>query len=346
MLLGVVGFNACVLQRSGLGTRVCSTDLQCAPGQRCLDGQCVAGQEDSGVRDGGPDASDSTVVPVDGCSPTPELCDGVDNDCDPSTPDGAEDGDVGVACDGPDADACEEGVTACEMGAITCSDLSDDSVEVCGGGDEDCDGMVDEAGAVGPLSWYADGDADGYGAGPAVTMACANPGGLSETSDDCNDGNAGINPGATETCDGVDQDCDGATDEGGACPCPVRTLSGRRYMFCGEMARHNTWSSATTTCSAAGMALVRIDNGTENGTVRSTAQGLYPATNSWWLGMTRNAVGEWRWPGGDLASYVNWRGGEGTTPGQQCAVIATSDGTWLDLSCGSVTGFICEQTGS
>ncbi|MBK9639426.1 MAG: putative metal-binding motif-containing protein [Bacteroidetes bacterium] len=31
---------------------------------------------------------------------------------------------------------------------------------------------------------------------------------------DCNDGNAAINPSANEVCDGIDNDCDGSTDEG------------------------------------------------------------------------------------------------------------------------------------
>jgi len=44
-------------------------------------------------------------------------------------------------------------------------------------------------------------DLDGYGA----DLACADP--------DCDDQNELINPGATETCNGLDDDCDGAIDE-------------------------------------------------------------------------------------------------------------------------------------
>lgn len=53
---------------------------------------------------------------------------------------------------------------------------------------------------------YADIDGDGFG---AVSLAAC---GVTNNTD-CNDGNATAFPGGTEVCDGVDNDCDGLTDE-------------------------------------------------------------------------------------------------------------------------------------
>ncbi|MEQ1745166.1 MAG: M36 family metallopeptidase [Saprospiraceae bacterium] len=65
--------------------------------------------------------------------------------------------------------------------------------------------------------WYTDADGDGYGA--ALVAQCARPAAgflLAELNgtgtDDCADNNAAIHPAATETCDGVDNDCDGLVD--------------------------------------------------------------------------------------------------------------------------------------
>ncbi len=55
-----------------------------------------------------------------------------------------------------------------------------------------------------------DSDSDGYGATPC--------------GDDCDDTDPNINPGATEICNGLDDDCDGEVDEGGSCgECPPCT---------------------------------------------------------------------------------------------------------------------------
>jgi hypothetical protein len=76
----------------------------------------------------------------------PDLCNQVDDDCDPATADGSGDPDVVEGCDGPDADGCREGEGTCVAGVIECDDASGDSPEICDSGlDDDCDGEVDEA---------------------------------------------------------------------------------------------------------------------------------------------------------------------------------------------------------
>ncbi len=54
---------------------------------------------------------------------------------------------------------------------------------------------------------------------PTAALAQDADGDLFETADgDCDDGDSTAYPGATETCDGVDDDCDGTIDEPGAVP--------------------------------------------------------------------------------------------------------------------------------
>jgi hypothetical protein len=63
--------------------------------------------------------------------------------------------------------------------------------------------------------WFADNDGDGFGAG-AGQQFCTPPGaGWALQQGDCNDANAAINPNATEICDGIDNNCNGITDESG-----------------------------------------------------------------------------------------------------------------------------------
>jgi hypothetical protein len=62
--------------------------------------------------------------------------------------------------------------------------------------------------------FYKDSDGDGYGNIEASTKACAAPTGYVANSNDCNDNNAAIHPGATESCDGIDNDCNIATIDG------------------------------------------------------------------------------------------------------------------------------------
>ncbi|MBN2798434.1 MAG: hypothetical protein JXX28_04740 [Deltaproteobacteria bacterium] len=153
-----------------------------------------------------------------------EVCDGVDQDCDgivDDNPVGAptwyadRDGDgYGVAGDTVQACAAPAGYAAsvgdCDDAD---ADVSPGAPESCDGADNDCDGAVDEAGALGGTPWYQDADGDGFGADEPV-LQCAPPGsGWLDSSGDCDDTSAAIHPGADETCDEVDQDCDGQIDE-------------------------------------------------------------------------------------------------------------------------------------
>ena len=52
-------------------------------------------------------------------------------------------GSLGAACDGADADLCEEGTRVCTAGHLLCGDDTGDALDLCDGIDNDCDGKTD-----------------------------------------------------------------------------------------------------------------------------------------------------------------------------------------------------------
>lgn len=93
--------------------------------------------------------------------------------------------------------------------------------ELCDDVDNDCDGSKDEGIQI---TYYLDGDGDGYGGSTSSVQSCTKPSGYSTVSGDCNDSNATVNPGAVETCDGIDNDCDAKVDAQDGLTCKVKAL--------------------------------------------------------------------------------------------------------------------------
>ena len=163
------------------------------------------------------DDSDNAVYPG-----ATETCNDIDDDCDGTADDGLPTTTYYVDGDGDgfgtttSADFCEDPGVGYATNNTDCNDtnaqINTTATELCNGVDDNCNNQTDEG--LPFTDYYVDSDGDGYGAGTAASF-CANPGAsYATTNTDCNNGNANIYPGATETCNGVDDDCDGSTDEG------------------------------------------------------------------------------------------------------------------------------------
>ncbi len=167
----------------GCGGLPCSADSDCAAGELCWDGICVARCAANA------DCAAGQVC-VNGicqvaCIPESEICDGRDNDCDGQVDEGFDlmsdpnnCGGCGMVCAA--GEACENGMCTGECQS-----------------DSDCPGGICDGGRC--VYTCPDQDGDGYGEG-----YCG----------DCDDADPTIHPGAPEVCDDIDNDCDGQVDEG------------------------------------------------------------------------------------------------------------------------------------
>ena len=214
-----------VRECSGAGVPVCSTDPEGSEREGRVEGCDGADNDCDGVIDEGFLVGEACVVAGvcgagvyecgavgrvcssgpggSGSGAGPERCNAADDDCDGVVDEGLG---LGGACVG--ALPCGQGMVECDAGGGTrCSTDPGGSVEQglerCNGADDDCDGSVDEGLPIGqgcPAAGRCGASVLVCGAGERLVCA-THPGGPQDAS-------------RAETCEGVDDDCDGRVDEG------------------------------------------------------------------------------------------------------------------------------------
>jgi|GEM_PF-955606 len=157
----------------------------------------------------------------------PERCanDGIDNDCDGEANSDAEATDsvayfVDADHDGFGAGGATMSCTAIAGSVTNSTDCNDASAtthpgaeETCNSTDDDCNGAVDDG--VVFHDYFRDADGDGFGSSAdAGTSACSPIAGSVLNNLDCDDSNAAIKPSAAELCNAIDDNCNGAADDG------------------------------------------------------------------------------------------------------------------------------------
>ena len=163
------------------------------------------------------DDSDASINPA-----AEEICNGLDENCNGQSDEGLEFVTWFLDYDGDGYGDPEEDDEFCEvpMGYVdndddcddTNADINPTATEICNELDDDCNQLVDDGLILG--TFFLDADGDGYGTSEQWEAACEAPVGYVGNDGDCDDSRPQVHPDADEYCDGIDNDCNGATDDG------------------------------------------------------------------------------------------------------------------------------------
>ena len=150
-----------------------------------------------------------------------EICNDIDDNCNSSIDEGLTFTDyyADLDNDGFGAGAATSSCVDLGVGYVTNNTDCDDTnanintaaSEICNDVDDNCNSSIDEGLTF--TNYYSDLDNDGFGAG-AATNSCVDLGaGYVTNNTDCDDTNGNTNPSAAETCNTIDDNCDGQIDE-------------------------------------------------------------------------------------------------------------------------------------
>ena len=292
--------------------------------------------------DGDCDDSDAARYPGN-----PEICDGIDNDCNSTADDGLATNDYYTDGDGDGFGAGSVSLSDCATSAPSgYSDVDTDcddadatafpgNPEVCDEVDNDCNSSVDDGLAAN--DYYTDGDGDGYGAGSVALSVCdaSAPSGYSATDDDCDDADNLSYPGAPEACDGVDNDCDTVVDNGAVEQDWYPDLDSDGY---GDMD-----ADAVSDC------VQPTDHVLDNTDCDDTDGDAYPgATDAWYDGVDSDCAGDSDYDA-DLDGYdSDVENGGGDCDDADADINPDAEDTWydgIDSDCAGNSDYDADEDG-
>jgi len=265
-----------------------------------------------------------------GSATNPEYCaDGVDND-----------GDLESDCDDSDCwgtPICSPGGPNCALQSGDCDDFDstvspgadeeDGGVSRCDFEDNDCDGLLHPT--------ETDDDGDGQPSVLGSGTECGPDGNIQSTADnDCNDTLATVYAGATEICDGIDNDCDGLAN-----------------VNQGGLDELDNDGDGYVECAPAPSGLVGLAGGNDCNDDASdpVAANVYPFApeipDSYWDN------GVFRWVDNQCAGNAGYDFGGSQSPGEYCFTSVTSsalncsDPTFACMACAAGSETDLDQDG-
>ena len=260
-----------------------------------------------------------------------EVCNGMDDDCDGTIDD------FDQVC-GTSVGICTMGVEHCSGGSFSVCTGVAPGTEVCDAArlDEDCDGDANEGCAcdAGDTASCTINGCEG-------TMTCDETGTYSACAPD----SVGL-----ETCNGVDDDCDGTIDDGAA-DCAGRTgctfvrRGASVYLICDANGRD--FDGAQAYCGTVGYNLTTINGSGENEFLNTEAA-AHGGNTRFWIGLSDvdddGSFENNEWITGN-SSYRQWGSNQPNGDNGDCVALRTDrSGTWWDRACDHtlLAASICE----
>ncbi|MCX4247899.1 CotH kinase family protein [Paraliomyxa miuraensis] len=168
-------------------------------------------------------------------------------------------------------------------------------------------------------------DRDGDGFGPCFQ--------------DCNEDDPSVHFGATELCNGIDDDCSGFADDSPDCECPSIESEGRTFYLC-----HNriSWLEARSYCEAQGRTLARFESLEQTAQVWAAAAEI--DGGRWAIGLNdRETEEDYRWLDGTAPGFDAWAEGQPAHVLDWFDCVFLRNGAWSECNCIEKGSFICSE---